>query len=131
MFKANISATVLFVSDLEKCMKFYENFFSLGKPFTDPDSAAYRMGEHDFVLLKTSAAAEMVGEEALGKGSNRAVLLCTEVEDIDTTYHDFIAKGLSFIKPPKDQHWGRRTAYFADPEGNLWELWQNLPDAPK
>jgi catechol 2,3-dioxygenase-like lactoylglutathione lyase family enzyme len=32
------------------------------------------------------------------------------------------AKGVTFLKNPTDQPWGMRTAHFADPEGNIWEI---------
>lgn len=126
----NISATVMIVQDLDKCRNFYQDILGLKALFTDDVSSAYRMGEHDFVLLQESAAADMMGKEAisLGQGAGHRVLLCIAVEDVDTSYKDLSAKGIAFIKPPKSQHWGRRTAYFADPEGNLWELWHPLPD---
>ena len=80
------------------------------------------------MLLKLSAAADMVGEEAIsfGKEAGHRVLLCAGVENVDTVYAELTAKGVAFIKPPISQPWGRRTAYFADPEGNLWELWHSL-----
>ena len=33
------------------------------------------------------------------------------------------------LKPPTTQPWGLRTAYFADPEGNLWEINQPVASA--
>ena len=124
-----LTATVIFVNDLKACMTFYQDFLGLETLFTDEVSAAYKMEDHDFVLLETSAAVEMVGEEALSldKGNGHRMMLCIEVEDVDATYKTLTAKGLTFIKPPKSQDWGRRTAYFADPEGNIWELWHSLP----
>jgi len=122
----NISATVLIVEDLDKCMTFYQDIFGLEALFTDDVSAAYKMGNQDFVILKTSAAAEMVGEGVVFAGNQ--TMLCIAVEDVDVTYKELTSKGVVFLKPPKSQHWGRRTAYFADPEGNLWELWHSLPD---
>ncbi|HEX2906491.1 MAG TPA: VOC family protein [Phototrophicaceae bacterium] len=126
-----LTATVLFVQDLDKCMQFYQDIFGLESPFTDANSAAYRMDDHDFVLLKTTAAAQMLSAEAvaLDKEAGHRVLLCLAVDDVDATYQALMAKGLTFITPPKSQDWGRRTTYFADPEGNLWELWQPLPAA--
>jgi uncharacterized glyoxalase superfamily protein PhnB len=83
----------------------------------------------DFVLLKGSAAVEMISEKALSlhKEAGHRVLLCAGVEDVDAVYKVLSAKGVAFIKPPISQPWGRRTAYFADPEGNLRELWHSLP----
>ena len=123
-----LTATVVFVNDLDTCMRFYEDKLGLEQTFTDSVSAGYRMEDQDFLLLKFEAAADMVGEEALsyeGETGPR-VLLCLGVEDVDASYAALREKGVAFLKPPKDQAWGRRTAYFADPEGNLWELWHPL-----
>lgn len=129
----NLSATVIIVDDLEKCVTFYQDILGLKSTFTDDVSAAYSMEGHDFVLLKVPTAVDMMGESALslGQGVSHRVMLCIGVEDVDAAYNEMTAKGVTFIKAPKSQHWGRRTAYFADPEGNLWELWHPLPEAPK
>lgn len=123
-----ITATVVFVDDLEGCRAFYRDVLGFTETFTDSVSVAFRVDEHDFVLLKTSEAAQMISAEAvsLGHPGGHRVLLCAHATDIDATYDALREKGLVFIKPPVDQDWGRRTAYFADPEGNLWELWQPL-----
>ncbi len=66
----------------------------------------------------------MVSSEPLDlqlQGSPR-VLLAAGVEDVDAAYQTLSAKGVRFLRPPTDQPWGLRTAYFADPEGNLWEI---------
>ena len=122
-------AAVLFVQDLEKCTKFYRDAIGFPVTFTDDVSVAFKLEDEDFVILKESAAVDMISEEAIGlrKESSHRVLLCAGVEDIDAVHKALMAKGVAFIKPPKDQAWGRRTAYFADPEGNLWELWQSIP----
>lgn len=121
-----IDATVLFVRDLDACMKFYRDVIGFEATFNDDVSFGFRTADQDIVVLKDTAAAEMVGEEAVGKATGR-VLLCAGVENVDNVYTVLTAKGVAFIKPPKDQAWGRRTAYFADPEGNLWELYHHLP----
>jgi lactoylglutathione lyase len=125
-----IDATVLFVQDLAKCVAFYRDTIGLEVATSDDNSVAFRLQEEQYlVVLKVSAAAEMVGEEAMslhGGSRSHQILLCTGVENVDDTYKVLTDKGVNFIKPPKDQAWGRRTAYFADPEGNLWEIWQNI-----
>ena len=122
-----LTATVLVVHDLEKCMAFYQDILGLKVLFTDDVSAAYKIEDHDLVVLKEAAAAEMVGAEALEVGKGSRVILCLGVENVDATYEALTAKGAKGIRPPKSQAWGRRTAYFADPDGNLWELWHELP----
>ncbi len=125
-----LTATVLIVEDLKKCRAFYQDMLGLKSQFDDDVSSAYQIEGHDFVLLETAAAVEMMGEGAVSpeKANGHRTLLCIGVEDVDVTYNTLTAKGVAFIKPPKSQHWGRRTAYFADPEGNLWELWHTIPE---
>lgn len=121
-----IDGVVLFVQDLNACMVFYRDVLGLPITFNDEVSFAFRLEEQDFVLLERTAAVPMIGEKALAfhNQTSHRVLLCVGVEDVNSTYQALTAKGLTFIQSPVDQAWGRRTAYFADPEGNLWELWQ-------
>lgn len=123
-----IDAAVLFVEDRVKCTVFYRDILGFQVTFEDTSSVAFQLEDQHLVLLDKFAATEMVGEEAISfsRETNGRVLLCAGVEDVDAVYNAFQAKGVVFIKPPVSQSWGRRTAYFADPEGNLWEIWQPL-----
>jgi lactoylglutathione lyase len=75
----------------------------------------------------------MVSSEPLDfsmEGSPR-VLLAAGVEDVDAAYETLSAEGVRFLRPPADQSWELRTAYFADPEGNSWEINQPLNRKPR
>lgn len=121
----SIGATVLIVNDLDKSIRFYRDTLGLEVTFSDDVSYGLRLEGQDLLLLQVAAAAEMVGEAAIGQTTGR-VLFCAEAEDVDAEYEALKAKGVRMVNPPKDQAWGRRTAYFADPEGNLWELYKEL-----
>jgi lactoylglutathione lyase len=117
-----IHATVLFVRDLSGCAAFYRD--TLGFAVRHADDSSVWFGDQQVLLLQWSAAGELVGEETLAsqtEGYGR-VLLCTEVEDVDAACAELTAKGVRFVRPPTSQPWGLRTAQFADPEGNLWEI---------
>jgi lactoylglutathione lyase len=122
-----IGAIVLFVHDLEACTRFYRDTLGFQTTFSDDVSIGFKLGEQDFLLLKVSSAVEMISEEAVARqiGAGRE-MYCVGFEDVNAAYQELTAKGVKFIKPPKDQAWGRRTTYFADPEGNIWELYQEL-----
>lgn len=78
--------------------------------------------------MTTSGAAELIGSEASAlkiEGGPRS-LLAVEVEDVDAMYAALKAKGATLLRPPTDQPWGLRTAHFADPEGNPWEIHQSI-----
>ncbi len=123
-----VVAMVLFVRDLAKCMTFYRDTLGLQVKESNPDSVGFSLGGQYFLLLEVSAAAHMISEEALElkiEGGPRG-LLAASVEDVDAAYEALKARGVTFLRPPTNQPWGLRTAYFADPEGNLWEINQPI-----
>lgn len=50
-------------------------------------------------------------------------------EDVDRTLAAAREAGGRVTKEPMDAEWGGRSAYFADPEGNLWEVAWVPPDS--
>ena len=128
-----IDATVLFVRDLARCLTFYRDTLGLEIQESDPDSVSFQMENVYFLLLEVSAAARMISEGALEltiEGGPRG-LLAAGVEDVDAAYEALKAKGVTFLIPPTNQPWGLRTAHFADPEGNLWEINQSIEAKPE
>ena len=126
----NLMAIELLVRDLTRCTAFYRDTLGLEvrESESTDDSVSFQMGNVYFFLLEASAAAQMSSDKPLdlniGEGSR--VLLAAGVADVDAAYEELKAKGVTFLKPPADQFWGLRTAYFADPEGNLWEINQPI-----
>jgi catechol 2,3-dioxygenase-like lactoylglutathione lyase family enzyme len=118
----NIHATVLFVRDLPGCAAFYRDTLGFAEKHADASSVWF--GDQQILLLQRSAAAELVGEDTLASQTDGCprVLICAEVEDVDATHAALEAKGVTFVQPPTSRSWGVRTAHFADPEGNLWEI---------
>jgi lactoylglutathione lyase len=65
----------------------------------------------------------LIGKKYIGKPT-QAIYSFGESKDIDRDYQQLGEKGVQFIHIPKTQSWGQRTAYFCDPDGNVWELQQ-------
>ncbi len=128
-----IDATVVFVRDLARCSTFYRDTLGLQVATSDVASVAFRLENQYVLLLAVSAAAELVRAEvtALSNGGGPRVLLAASVEDVDAAYQELLAKGVTFLRPPTNQPWGLRTAHFADPEGNLWEINQSIEPEPE
>jgi uncharacterized glyoxalase superfamily protein PhnB len=114
-------------------MTFYRDTLGLEFKGSDPDSVTFLMNDQYFILLDVSAAADLLGSEVntLKIEGGPRVLLASGVEDVDAAYETLKAKGVTFLRPPTDQPWGLRTAHFADPEGNLWEINQPVASEPK
>ncbi len=43
-------------------------------------------------------------------------------EDVDASFTAALTAGATAVAAPADRDWGGRSAYFADPEGNRWEI---------
>ena len=128
-----IDATVVFVRDLAKCTTFYRDTLGLPVANSDANSVAFRLENQYLLLLAVSAAADLILSEvtALSIQGGPRVLLAAGVEDVDAAYQELLAKGVTFLRPPTNQSWGLRTAHFADPEGNLWEINQSIESQPE
>jgi lactoylglutathione lyase len=124
-----IAAMVLFVRDLAGCTAFYRDMFKLPYQGSDTNSATFLLEEGTYlILLSPAGAADLLGTEvhALKLEGGPRGLLAAEVADVDAAYEELTAKGVTFVRPPTSQRWGLRTAHFADPEGNLWEINQSI-----
>jgi catechol 2,3-dioxygenase-like lactoylglutathione lyase family enzyme len=121
-----IEATVLFVRDLDTCTAFYRDTFRLEYQGSDAQSATFLLQEGLYlILLSPEGAADLLGT-ALPASTGARGLLAAGVADVDAAYEELKAKGVIFLRPPTDQRWGLRTAHFADPEGNIWEINQSI-----
>jgi catechol 2,3-dioxygenase-like lactoylglutathione lyase family enzyme len=127
MFQS-IAAMVVFVKDMDTCKTFYRDTLGLEVTEDDPEHVVVHVDNVYFLLLEVGAAAHMISEQALELKieSGPSVLLAAGVEDVNAAYEALKARGVTFLRPPTDQPWGLRTAYFADPEGNLWEINQPI-----
>jgi len=46
---------------------------------------------------------------------------------VDETYKEIVMRGATPVQTPADMPWGQHTAMFADPDGNIHELFCDLP----
>lgn len=128
-----INATVLFVRDLDACVKFYRDILGFKVKESGEGYISFDLEGQALALMDLSTASKMTTEEAVQpekEGAHR-VLLAAFVDDTDEVYEALKSKGAHFIKPPVTQPWGQRTAYFKDPEGNVWEISHFLPTEKK
>lgn len=51
---------------------------------------------------------------------------CDSVESLDATYKKLLEGGAKGIHQPQDMPWNQRTALFADPDGNIHEIFTEL-----
>ena len=78
-----------------------------------------------FGVEDLAADARLAGPDADPPSGFRGVSLAVNVdsrEGVDAAIEVARAAGARIVKEPVDADWGGRSAYFEDPERNLWEV---------
>src|SRR5262249_2212595 len=125
-----LNFVTLGVSDISKARHFYEQ--GLGwKPSraSQGDIVFFQLGGIVFALYPRHLLAEDATVDATGSGF-RGFTLAHNVrnkEDVAEVLKAAEAAGATMVKPAQDVFWGGHSGYFADPDGNLWEVGWN-PD---
>ncbi len=79
------------------------------------------------LLLARASSAEQ--EAFIGRQSGGRVFLFLATDDFWRDYNEMVAKGVEFVRPPKEADYGT-VAVFKDLYGNLWDLLEFAPDHP-
>jgi lactoylglutathione lyase len=123
-----IEVITLFVEDLPKAIHFYKGVFGLETLYQDDVCEVMKLGGLAINVLKSVNAPELVEPAAVaGPGLGSRMIFTIKVKDANAVCAELKAHGAVLINGPADRPWGRRTAAFADPDGNVWEIAQELP----
>lgn len=119
-----LNAIVLFVHNFEACVKFYRDTLGFTVKAENAGFMSFDVAGQELALMDLPTASEMISEEVIqpAKEGVHRFLLASFLDNTDEAYKVLKAKGVEFIKPPITQPWGQRTAYFRDPDGNIWEI---------
>ena len=113
------------VKDLKTSTDFYEN--SLGwkrSPMSNEDMILYELNGIHMALYPREELAKdaTVDGEGYGfKGFTLSHNVWSEKE-VDALIDTLRNKGVRIVKEPQKVFWGGYSSYFADPDGNLWEV---------
>lgn len=97
----------------ERFVKFYNE--KLGVPILQKDKDGYDGAELGFI--EGSPVITIWDENQWGKSTEGAVNFVFRCDDLDKTYKELKAKGVS-IDPPITAVWGGKELQFLDPDGN-------------
>ena len=123
-----LDVITLFVEDLPASKRFYTEVFGLEVVWEDEVSAVVRFSNLLVNLLAVTEAPTLVEPVPVAPPGDSRALLTIEVDDANAVIAQLAAHGVSLLNGPIDRPWGRRTAAFADPAGNTWEIAQVLAD---
>jgi lactoylglutathione lyase len=122
-----IAAITLFVEDVPASKAFYQNAFDL-TPFEDGETnAGFRLKDLYFFLTRSSSATDMIAPLTAGAaGNGPRQVFAIIVDDVDAVAAELKGKGVALVNGPEDRSWGMRTLNFADPDGYIWEIAQEV-----
>lgn len=116
----------LFVGELERAKEFYARVFELAPIFEDADSAVFRFENMLVNLLVAQAARELIEPAPVADDGGSRFMLTVWVDGVDAVCDELRGRQVELLNGPQDRPWGVRTAAFADPDGHVWELAQQL-----
>ena len=123
----SVGAITLFVDDPKRSKEFYERVFELSPIYEDESSTAFKFESTIVNLLVRSAGDELIAPAPVaGPGGGASLQLTIWVDDADKACEALATRGVSLLNGPIDREWGMRTAAFADPDGHVWEVAQEL-----
>ena len=133
--KQTIVHIALVVKDYDEAIAFYTEklHFTLLEDTYQPEQdkrwvVVAPPGSAETTLL-LARASKPEQESFIGKQTGGRVFLFLNTDDFWLDYNEMVAKGITFIRPPKQQDYGL-VAVFEDLYGNLWDLLQLNADHP-
>ncbi len=124
----SIGAITLFVDDPQRSKRFYEEVFGLPVIYEDDNSAVLKFENTIVNLLATTEAHGLIEPATVaGREAGSRFVFSIWVDDTDAVCAQLAEHGVALLNGPVDREWGKRTAGFADPDGHIWEVAQDLP----
>lgn len=129
---ARINQVGILTNNFETMLAFYRDVMGFKVKLHLPKHVEFENPGVRFAISNLPVMTEVTGhpsfaEEKKGQCFELAFAVDTPAE-VDTTYEDLVAKGATPIKAAADMPWGQRTAFFADPDGNIHEVFADLKD---
>lgn len=111
--------------NLKRLVDFYTNVLGLPVDGHIGDSITFiDIGGTRLELIEKSDVSQ--GQE---EGRTGLLHVAFEVDDVQKTYEEFLAKGVEFHIPAREARPGLWVAFFKDPDGNILEFFKATPEA--
>lgn len=123
----HLHIVTLGVSDLKRSHEFYSR--TLGWKSSRPQEGIsfFQAGGVVLALFPREELAKdaLVPSEGQGFAGFTLAYNAQSEAEVDELIRDLKAKGVKILKEPQKVSWGGYSSYFADPDGNCWEVAYN------
>ena len=126
MLKAvkQLDYAIVLCDDLLRMKKFYRDLFDFAIDSESDTGLTFRAGGVLLSLRQRTRPYDGSGIRPDLPDVQLAFLVAPD--EVDPCYEQLVAKGVEILDPPADQPRGHRTVYFADPEGNMLEVYAEI-----
>lgn len=138
MMKARIDLITILTDDVPRLAAFYRDV--LGFAVKNEMEQYVEFGSNGngngvrFAVCERSVMAEATGRESFTSAARghsfELAFPCDSAPAVDRAYKRIVSAGATPVKEPTDTPWGQRTAFFADPDGNVHEIFAELNTTP-
>jgi lactoylglutathione lyase len=119
-----LNYAIILCNDLETMKAFYRDLFPFPVDSESETGLTFWAGDVLLSLRKRTRYYDGNGARPELPGVQLAFLVSPA--EVDLCYDQLVAKGVKILEPPTDQPRGHRTVYFADPEGNMLEVYAKI-----
>jgi len=120
-----LSYAIVLCDDMDRMKAFYQDLFSFAVEVETDTSLSFRAGPTvSLALRKRERHYDGRGSGPQSPGVQLAFRV--EPDEVSKCYEQLVEKGVTILDPPADQPRGHRTVYFADPEGNILEVYAEI-----
>jgi uncharacterized protein len=119
-----ISLVTLGVVDLSRACAFYEALGWRASPASTDEVVFFQANGLALALYDRAALSADAGVPGNGEGFSGIALAhnARSRDEVDAIFDEAIRAGAEPTNPPEETAWGGYAAYFADPDGHLWEI---------
>lgn len=119
-----LSYVIILCDNINRMKTFYRDLFSFTVDSETDESLALRVGSVLLGLRKRMRNYDGRSSGPESPGLQLAFLVSPA--EVDECYQTLMDRGVQILDPPTDQPRGHRTVYFADPEGNILEVYAEI-----
>ncbi len=124
---SGIGAITLFVGDLPRSTDFYARALRGRVILEGADSVVFDAGNTMLNLLISTEAVDLIAPATVATAGEPArAMFSFFVDDVDAECARLAEAGIELLNGPIDRPWGKRTAAFADPDGTIWEVAEDI-----
>jgi lactoylglutathione lyase len=131
MMKLQIALITILTDDVPRLKAFYQDVLGFAiKLDMDPYVEFEIPGVHFAICARSVLFSVSQHPSYQQAHSGQAFELAFELEStaaVDQTYMELVLGGATPVQTPLDMPWGQHTAMFADPDGNIHELFCDIP----